>query len=117
MSASHETFLPFCEAVVYFSSLASTRLFGFVDWEDDLSPPYGFLAVGLERQIKPGIRVHSFLCFVLSVFFFFFFFHPSPYRFLRVTSYKFKFLYDYVFFFSFFLFFFFFFWSVKWGAG
>ena len=53
MLASHETFVPSCAAVVYFSSLASTRLFGFVDWEDDLSQPYGFLAVGLGRQVKP----------------------------------------------------------------
>ena len=53
MSASRETVLPSCEAVVYFSSFASTRLFCFVDWEDGLSQPYGFLAVGLGRQVKP----------------------------------------------------------------
>ena len=53
MSASLEAFLPSCTAIVYFSSLASTRLFGFVDWEDDLSQPYGFLAFGLGRRVKP----------------------------------------------------------------
>ena len=106
--------MPSCEAIVYFSSLASTRLFGFVDWEDYLSQPYGFLLLDWEDKLSQAYVCTVFMfCTVLSL---------SPYRFLTVTSYKFMFLYNYVFFFFLLLFFICIFsfllpWSVMWGAG